>query len=120
LQAAVETLLQAFSGPLGRALPGLLADMARDEELAHMIRQRVLAARRNSMREAFARATARGEARTDLDIELLIDMLTGPFYYRVLFRHVPITRKAAEEAVEYVLRVARGHREKRVNRRSHQ
>lgn len=119
LQAAVETLLQAFGGPLGRALPGLVADMARDEELAQMIRQQVLAARRQSMREAFARATARGEARRDLDIELLIDMLTGPFYFRVLFRHVPITRRTAEEAVEYVLCVARGRRDKRANRRSH-
>lgn len=106
LEAAVETLLKAFAGPLGEALPGLVADMARDEELAEAIRHQVLATRRNSMQEAFARANARGETRADLDIELLLDMLTGPFYYRILFRHAPISRRTTRTAVEYVLRVA--------------
>ena len=63
LEAAVETLLNAFAGPLGQALAGLVADMARDEDLAQIIRQEVLAARRKSMREAFTRARARGEVR---------------------------------------------------------
>jgi AcrR family transcriptional regulator len=109
LEAAVETLLRAFAGPLGEALPGLVADMARDEELAKAIRHQVLARRRNSMREAFARAHARGETHADLDIELLLDMLTGPFYYRILFRHAPITRRTTRTAVDYVLRVAGIH-----------
>jgi AcrR family transcriptional regulator len=106
LEAAVGTLLNAFAGPLGQALPGLVADMAQDEELAETIRREVLGARRKSMREAFVRARARGEVRTDLDVELVLDMLTGPFYYRTLFRHAPITRRTTRDVVEYVLRVA--------------
>lgn len=105
LQAAVGTLLSAFAGPLGQALAGLVADMADDPELAEAIRQEVLAARRRSMREAFARARARRELRPNLDIELVIDMLTGPFYYRALFGHAPITRRMTREVVKYVLRV---------------
>lgn len=105
LEAAVETLLNAFGGPLGQALPGLVADMAQDKELAETIRSEVLAARRKSMREAFARARARGETRTDLDVELVLDMLTGPFYYRTLFGHAPITRRTTRDVVDYVLRV---------------
>ena len=106
LEAAVATLLKAFGGPLGRALPGLVADMARDEELAQTIRLQVLATRRDSMQQAFERASARGEIRADLDIEMVLDMLTGPFYFRILFRHAPITRRSTRTAVEYVLRVA--------------
>jgi len=106
LEAAVGTLLNAFSGPLGRALPGLVADMAQDIELADSIRFEVLAARRNSMREAFVRASARGEVRGDLEIELVLDMLTAPFYYRTLFGHAPISRRMTRDVVEYVLRVA--------------
>jgi AcrR family transcriptional regulator len=106
LEAAVETLLNAFAGPLGQALAGLVADMAQDDQLAETIRKEVLAARRKSMREAFARARARGETRTDLDIELVLDMLTAPFYYRTLFGHAPITRRTTRNVVDYVLRVA--------------
>jgi hypothetical protein len=105
LEAAVETLLKAFAGPLGQALPGLVADMAEDEELAETIRRDVLAARRKSIRDAFARARARGEFQSDLDIELLLDMLTAPFYYRTLFGHAPITRRMTRDIVSYVLRV---------------
>jgi AcrR family transcriptional regulator len=105
LEAAVATLRSAFAGPLGQALAGLVADMAADPELADTIRQEVLAARRKSMREAFMRARARHEVRANLDIELVIDMLTGPFYYRTLFGHAPITRRMTREVVQYVLRV---------------
>lgn len=106
LEAAVETLLKAFGGPLGQALPGLVADMAQDDELAGTIRGEVLAGRRRSMREAFARARGRGEVRSDLDVELTLDMLTAPFYYRTLFGHAQITRRMTRDVVDYVLRVA--------------
>jgi hypothetical protein len=78
--------------------------MAEDAELAETIRQEVLAARRKSMREALARATARGEIRPDLDMELVLDMLTGPFYFRTLFGHAPLSRRMSREIVDYVLR----------------
>jgi AcrR family transcriptional regulator len=107
LEAAVGTLLRAFMGPLGAALAGLASDMAQDPALATMIRQNVLAPRRRSMREALKRARARGEVRHDSDVELVLDMLTGPFYYRTLFGHAPITRQTTRLVVEYVLRIIR-------------
>ena len=106
LEAAVRTLLHAFAGPLKPALAGLVTDMTQDPELATAIRQDVLAARRRSMRDAFKRARARREIRNDLDTELLLDMLTGPFYYRALFGHAPITPRMTRDVVEYVLRIA--------------
>lgn len=107
LHAVVGTLLHAFAGPLRHALPGLVADMAIDTDLAEAIRKEVLGTRRRSMREAFARAMARGEARADFDVELILDMLTGPFYYRTLFGHARISHRMAHEAVEYVLRIVK-------------
>jgi AcrR family transcriptional regulator len=105
LEAAVKTLQNAFAGPLGRALAGLVADMAQDTALATTIRQQVLAARRQSMREALERAQARGEARAGLDVELVLDMLTGPFYYRTLFGHAPVTPKMTRLVVDYILQL---------------
>jgi AcrR family transcriptional regulator len=105
LEAAVETLRNAFAGPLGRALAGLVADMAQDNALASIIRQQVLAARRKSMREALERARLRGEVRAGLDDELVLDMLTGPFYYRTLFGHAPVTREMTRLVVDYILQL---------------
>jgi AcrR family transcriptional regulator len=105
LEAAVGTLLNAFAGPLGHALAGLVADMAQDTALADTIRQQVMAARRKSMSDALERARRRGEVRSGLDVELVLDMLTGPFYYRTLFGHAPITRDMTRQVVNYILRV---------------
>lgn len=105
LTAAVERLRRAFAGTLGQALAGLVADMAHDRALARTIRTEVLASRRSSLEAAFDRARARRQARGDLDIELVLDMLTGPFYYRALFGHAPITRRMTADVVEYVLQV---------------
>ncbi|HEY4212675.1 MAG TPA: TetR/AcrR family transcriptional regulator [Steroidobacteraceae bacterium] len=105
LEGAVGTLMTGFAGPLGQALAGLVADMAQDSELADSIREEVLAARRRSMRDAFTRAITRGEVRADVNAELVLDMLTGPFYFRVLFGHAPITRRMVTEIVEYILRM---------------
>jgi AcrR family transcriptional regulator len=105
LEAAVQTFLNAFAGPLGQALPGLIADMAQDAELAAVIRQEVIATRRKSMRDAFSRASARGEIRSDLDMELVLDLLVAPFYYRAFFGHAPTSRRTTRDVVDYVLRV---------------
>jgi hypothetical protein len=58
------------------------------------------------MRDAFARARARREIRSDLDVDLALDIMTGPFYFRALFGHAPITRKMTRDIVDYVLRIA--------------
>jgi AcrR family transcriptional regulator len=107
LLSAVRTLWRAFRGPLGHALAGLVADMAQDARLASSIRQRVLAPRRRSMREAVERARVRGEVRNDLDVELLLDMLTGPFYFRTLFGHASMSHKNTGQIVDCILRVTK-------------
>jgi AcrR family transcriptional regulator len=105
LLSAVTTLCRAFRGPLGHALAGLVADMAHDPALAASIRREVMIPRRRSMREAIERARARGEATTEVDVELLLDMLTAPFYFRTLFGHASLNLKDAGRIVDYCVRL---------------
>jgi AcrR family transcriptional regulator len=109
LLSAVSTLWRAFRGPLGHALAGLVADMAQDAALASSIRRDVMVPRRRSMREAIERARARGEARDDMDVELLLDMLTGPFYFRTLFGHASMSLKNTAQIVDHVVRLTKPH-----------
>jgi AcrR family transcriptional regulator len=108
LRAAVGTLQRAFSGPLRQALPGLVADMAHDPELARAVRRQVLVPRRQSMRAALERARARGETRRTMDMELLLDLLAGPFYFRTLFGHGRVDRRLTRDVVEHVLTIVGG------------
>jgi hypothetical protein len=52
------------------------------------------------------RGIARGEIREGVDSELLIDLLTAPFYFRLLYAHAPLMQRDANELVELVLRAA--------------
>jgi AcrR family transcriptional regulator len=103
LRIAVETLRHAFAGPLGSAIAGLASDMAHDPPLARLIRHAVLRPRRDSMRAALERGAARGQIDPDWDLEVLLDLLTAPYYFRALFGHAPITADMNEKIVNFVL-----------------
>lgn len=107
LLSAVTTLWRAFRGPLGHALAGLMADMGQDAVLAAVIRKEVLVPRRRSMRKAIERARERGEARHDMNVELLLDMLIGPFYFRTFFSHASMSLNDTAQIVDYVVRLIR-------------
>jgi AcrR family transcriptional regulator len=106
LMQAVATLITGFQGALGPALAGLVGEMAGDPVLARTIRKEVLAKRRRSIRAAFRRGIERGEIPSDVNIELLMDMLTAPFYFRTLFGHVKLSAAMIETVVDTVIRGA--------------
>jgi AcrR family transcriptional regulator len=64
--------------------PRLLAESAGDAEMHAIFYAHLVAPRREAMGEVLRRGVARGELRADLDIELAIDVLTGPWVYRLL------------------------------------
>jgi AcrR family transcriptional regulator len=65
-------------------LPRLLADAAGEPELHRIFYDNLVGPRRAAMLEVLRRAVARGELREDVDLELVVDLLTGPHIYRVL------------------------------------
>ena len=87
-------------------MAGLVGEMADDAVLARTIRKEVLAKRRRSIRGAFRRGIKRGELQTGVNIELLMDMLTAPFYFRTLFGHVKLSPTMIAAVVDTVLRGA--------------
>ena len=63
--------------PLGRVLPGLVAEMAADAELAHSYRDLVIEPNRTRWRAAVQRGIERGELASDTDVELVLNALAG-------------------------------------------
>src|ERR687894_515882 len=49
------------------------------------------------------RATARGDLRSDIDRELILDMLGSLIHYRTLFGHAPTSDTEVEHAIEALL-----------------
>lgn len=66
----------------GAILSGLAHELARNDQVARIFRENFLRPRRLAIYEILERGIARGEVRADLDLELVVDLLAGPVYYR--------------------------------------
>jgi len=65
-------------------VPRLLVESVGDQDMHAIFYENLVAPRRAVMAEVLRRGVARGQLREDLDIELAIDVLTGPWVYRLL------------------------------------
>lgn len=97
--------LRTLSRPsMLRPLTGLLAEAQFDDDVRRDMRERFLAARRMHWYELFKRGIARGEVRKDVDVELTLDLLFGPIWMRMLFRHGKLDAALADATADHVLR----------------
>jgi AcrR family transcriptional regulator len=89
--------------PLGLVLPGLVAEMAADPDLAASYRGLVIEPTRMLWRAAVQAGIARGDLVADTDVELVLDVLAGPLYVRVLITGDTIDPDFARAGVDLVL-----------------
>jgi AcrR family transcriptional regulator len=88
---------------VGRALAAALAQAMVDPEL-RMLQREFVHERRAAARAALRRAVGRGEIPAHTDSDLVIDLLGGTVFYRLIVSGDPITPKRVEAAVDVVLR----------------
>jgi AcrR family transcriptional regulator len=74
----------------GRALKGLIAEVQRDPALADAWRERFIGPVRARHLLLTERAKSRGELPPGADADLLLDILFGPAYHRLLHAHLPL------------------------------
>jgi AcrR family transcriptional regulator len=105
LLALMRSAVGVYSGSVEAAvMPSLIEAMSRDAELARLVREGFLARRRAALRVVLERGIERGDLRGDLDVELALDVLGGPLFYRLLITGGPIDEQLAEGVVELILR----------------
>lgn len=81
----------ALAHPLVRRIaPDLMAEAMRNPELAEVLASTVREPRRLKAVELFERAAARGELPRDADLDLALDLLAGPLYWRLLVTQLPV------------------------------
>jgi AcrR family transcriptional regulator len=86
-------------------LPRLLAEAAGEPELHRIFYDNLVGPRRAALLAVLRRAVARGELREDVDLELVVDLLTGPHIYRALISGGDVEQLwAPGELLEAVMR----------------
>ncbi len=86
----------------GRVLPSLIDAAERDPELADL-RAVNIAQRRATFEHVLRRGVERGEVEPGLDLDLVIDLLAGPFFYRRLMGRRVFGRGDIEPLLDLVL-----------------
>lgn len=80
----VSNLARFLTSREGKVINELIAEGQFDLKLAEEYRSRYFNPRRLDSRRILERGVQRGELKKDLDLELCIDLIYGPLFYRLL------------------------------------
>ena len=95
----------------GQPFPRLMAafiDAAERDPTLSSLHQQLTERRREPIRHVLAQARQRGDIPSTADLELAVDLLTGPAFYRRFIAHRAIADQYAAAVVDHVL-TAIGH-----------
>jgi len=101
MREAVEFYRGSFAG---RLMPNVIGAIAQRPELARAVRDGFLAGRRAALSEVLRRGVERGDLAPNLDVELALDVLGGPLFYRLLVTGGPIDEQLAEGVADLIMR----------------
>lgn len=95
LSEDVRSQLRQFAAMLregrGRAFAAFIAGAQTDPDMAAAFRDFWIRPRRSEFIHALEMRKARGELRTDVDLEIVVDLLYAPLYYRLLTGWGPLS-----------------------------
>jgi AcrR family transcriptional regulator len=108
LSRDIHEQLQKFIGLLnskrGRIFKEFMAASQSDPEFAEAFRAVWIRPRREEAQQVIRRHIAAGHLSPDTDLEVLMDALYGPIYFRLLAGHAPLTADFAAGIAETALR----------------
>ena len=87
----------------GATMASLVDAIQTDPILATAFREQFITQRRDAVREILERAIIRDELLTPPDVEVVIDSVYGPLFYRLLVGHAPLDNQFAEALVNQLL-----------------
>lgn len=103
LQLFLRQSVQALNEWGGAHLRFLMAHAQKDEEFRERFRENFTNKRRQIVHSMLLHATETGEVSPICDSDLLIDLIFGPMWYRLLTGHAPLDESFANELAQTVL-----------------
>jgi AcrR family transcriptional regulator len=100
LVTQLELLIRQFATVRGRQITLTLASADQDSEIAKAFRNRIILKSREEGRAIVEAGVASGEFALPRGIEVALDLIYGPIFYRLLAGHRPLEPGLATEIVE--------------------
>jgi AcrR family transcriptional regulator len=90
LKRQLRKIAEVFSTRAGRNTAMMIAAAQNDSELAKVFRNHFILSSREEGRLLLVAAQRVGELRADFDIEVALDLVYAPLYFRLLIGHGPL------------------------------
>ncbi|SOE15876.1 transcriptional regulator, TetR family [Streptomyces sp. 2323.1] len=97
------TIANYTSTPAGTALPALLSDLAHEPGTLAGFRRHFLDGRRANCEVLINRGIERGDIPEDVDVEIFMDIIAGPVFYRQVVTGVNFVDDLAEKIVDLLM-----------------
>ncbi len=110
LSEQLHRLAALFTSSTGRNVAAVLASGYGETELSKAFRLYFVQARRDEGRTLLRQAIAAGRIRAGIDLELVLDLIYGPIFYRLTMAHAPIDAGFVDMLLREVLAGIAVHR----------
>jgi AcrR family transcriptional regulator len=100
----LQNFVKLLTGRRGRTFRAFIAAAQSDPEVAEAFRTLWIEPRRAQAKAVLRRHQQKGRLPGDIDLEVFIDLLYGPFYLRLLTGHRPLTSAFADSIADMALR----------------
>ncbi|MEQ3625772.1 MAG: TetR-like C-terminal domain-containing protein [Celeribacter sp.] len=98
----LQRVAEVYSGATGRVLAALIAEGQRDPNTMDAFLEGFARPRREEGKQILLAGIERGELRADVDIEVVLDALYAPIYYRILVPLNPLTADTGAQIARQV------------------
>lgn len=97
-----RSLVEQYSGWPGRLVAQIIAEGQSDPSILRAFRERFHYGRRAVISETLEEWRNTGEISNDTNIEILMDVIYGAVYMRLMIGHAPLNEAFAESHIKYV------------------
>lgn len=104
LRRQVRKVVSLFATSIGRNVATMIASADHDSELSRAFRNHFVMARREEGRALLLQAIGKGEIRRDANVEIVLDMLYGALFFRLLMGHAALDGALTNQLLEEALR----------------
>ena len=104
LRQQVRAIAERFATRTGRHVAAMIAASDTETELSKAFRNHFVLARREEGRALLAQAIRAREVRKDIDVEVVLDLLYGPLFFRLLIGHAALDEDFTDGVLAHALR----------------
>jgi AcrR family transcriptional regulator len=95
---------EVYGDKVGRTISAIVAQGQGDPDALKALLDGYVRPRRDEAKVVLMRGIECGELRKDIDLDVVVDALYGPIWYRILVPHAPISAKWAAKLADQVFR----------------